>query len=232
MVNTVKLDKKNNYLVNTLTGERPDRYSADEPLELVLRLEDDSILHVDNDQIIKEYGGQIVVQHDEDKYIIDDGYQEILIKAGYLVLDNYDEVQEKDRNKGLDIRSKIISRIRTSIKEVYKTAGNETEIELYDPEENFKYRINFDTVNNIVNKNQQRKANSLAFYPFLKDMDKYGTIYVSIFAEKLKKLNSHEANQKFVFADNYIKDFTKSLGAEYHYIPMPIKRRLLYWKGM
>jgi hypothetical protein len=41
----------------------------------------------------------------------------------------------------------------------------------------------------IVKMNQERKINSLPFYPFSKSMDNYGTIYVAIYCKKMGNTN-------------------------------------------
>ena len=94
---------------------------------------------------------------------------------------------------------------------------------------NFIYRINFNTVNNIVTKNQKRKENSLPYFPFDKNMDKYGTIYITVYAQKTKKLTQEEGNNKFILADDLIFKLIKSLGKEYKYLPMTITKRIMYW---
>ena len=61
--------------------------------------------------------------------------------------------------------------------------------------------------------------------PFDKKMDKYGTLYMSIFAEKI---NNNTVKNKFAYADLIIKDLIMTLGADYHYTSLPIKNQILY----
>ena len=186
MIFTVKLDK-NNFFLDKITGEVLDRYDPNnENLQLNMKLKD-SILKVDFKSIIQEYGGQISVQYLDNKYIIDDGYQDTLIKCGYIVYRNYDNERIDDISVGNFIRDNIIDNIREKLQIIendgsINVTGNETLLTIRN--ENYLYKFRFDTISNIVTKNYKRKDNSLIYYPFDKAMDKYGTIYVSIFAQK------------------------------------------------
>lgn len=244
MIKTVKLDKKN-YFKDSLTGNKIYRYDpANNNLSLILTLDDESILTVDSSQIRQIFGGQVIVQHNNDRYIIDDGYQNVLIKAGYIVFENYDIEHQPDKNIGIQLRSKIIDRIRMIADHIsvkynkdcginnMKYNGSETTIYIGTEEDDFSYTIRFDTINNIVNKNQIRKTNSLPFYPFDKEMDKYGTIYVSVFAKKNTRLDAESGNQKYKIADGIIEEIVSLLGQLFHYISLPIKQKVLFYKGI
>lgn len=232
MIFTVKLDKKNNYFLDKSTGEILDRYDpSNENIQLILKLKD-LTLKVDTSSIIQEYGGQIVVQYLDDKYIIDDGYQDILIKCGYIVYKNYDTERIDDISLGISTRNNIIDDIRSAllsldIQTIIEANSNDTLVKIEN--NSYSYKIRFDTISNIVTKNYKRKDNSLTYYPFEKSMDKFGTIYVSIFAQKKSNINSQS---KFDIPNNIIQDLVKELGLEYHYVSLPIKGRVLYWQGL
>lgn len=230
MVYTVKLDK-NNYFLDKSTGNIVDRYDpTNKNLELILTLPD-SILKVDASSIIQEYGGSIAIQHLDNKYIIDDGYQDIMIKCGYIVYKNYDHERINNITKGLEIRNKLIKDVRDALnklaadKSLYSvfTKGNETIMRIYT--NNYCYKFRFDSISSIVTKNYARKDNGLTYYPFDKSKDKYGTIYVSIFA---KKLEASKDNNKYDTPNNIITELIKLLGLEYHFVSMPIKGRILF----
>ena len=235
MVKTIKIDRKNNFFIDYSNGNSVEtRYDPSNPyLHLQITLDDGSILTVTPENIKQEYGGQIVVQYNDDKFIIDDGYQDVLIRAGYIVYKDFDSVKEPDKDKGVEIRTNIINSIReflSTMSDKVEICGNETKYIL--DTDNFCYTFNFDTINNMVNKNQQRKNNSLAYYPFSKDMDKFGTIYLSTFARKKVKLNEEQSKFKYKFADDVIKQIISELGPDFHYVGQPIKRRVLASKGI
>ncbi len=231
MIFTVKLDK-DNYFLDKETGEIVESYdSSNKNLQLRLKL-NDSILIVDNDSIIQEYGGQISVQHLDNKYIIDDGYQDVLVKCGYIVYKNYDTERITNVSYGVDLRESLLDKIKTTMETLYKdfeinTSANEVLLSTISG--NYSYKFRFNTISDIVTKNYKRKDNSLTYYPFDKSMDKYGAIHVSIFVQKLGK--GDDIN-KYDIPNETIKNLVKELGLEYHYVALPIKGRVLYWPGL
>ena len=231
MVKTVKLDKRDNYLLDSSTGERLEQYDPSNKNTLLILKLDNSILNVDSSKIKKKFGN-IFVQYNDDKYIIDDGYQNTLIRAGYIVYQNYDTENIFDKRLGTNIRNSLLCNSFNNMLHLipvdwFSRALPYSDIKFNDG--NFIYRINFNTVNNIVTKNQKRKENSLPYFPFDKNMDKYGTIYITVYAQKTKKLTQEEGNNKFILADDLIFKLIKRLGKEYKYLPMTITKRIMYW---
>ena len=227
MIHVVKIDK-NNYFVDHETGEKVYQYNPDMNLDLVLTL-NKSKLNIDKDSIIREYGGNLVVRYLNDKYIIDDGYQSTLVKAGYIVYKNYDTEYIDDYNFGVEVRRNIIDDLRYALKELdYFFEVNNLETECVLIINGFEYKIKFETVGSIVAKNNKRRDNNLIYYPFDKAMDKFGTMYISIFAEKI---DGKEKN-KYEFPNNFIQKLICVLGLEYHFVSVPIKGRLLHWEGL
>ena len=243
MIKTIRLDRKDNYLIDSETKLIVDRYDPDNKnLQLVLQLED-STLRVDSSKIVTEFGNQIAVQHNDNKYIIDDGYQNILTKAGYIVYKNYDDEYIYDRNQGIKTRDYILKEISKSLYDIAnnyqdiigkmdENESSENNIVIGDKYAPYKVSIVTDTVSSIVTKNQLRKDNSLPFYPFNKTMDKYGTIYISIFTQKNRRMSDEEKNIKYQISDSIIKDLINNLGVLYHFIPQMIKRRVIKAKGI
>ncbi len=244
MIKTIKLGQ-DNYITDKLTGTVLDKYDPNNKnIELTIKLPN-SILKVDGSNIKQQYGGNVVVQYGDDRFIIDDGYQETLIKAGYIVYKNYDNGNKiVDKFEGVKIRSMIVDNIRDLLPELSKkyngngipfTASitynsNETSIYIGDATNHFSYKIKFDTINFIVNKNHIRKENSLPFYPFDKNMDKYGTIYVSVYAKKnFKVVNDPD---KYTLPDSVIRDLVYNLGEDYHYCSLPVRNRIVSWPGL
>lgn len=229
----VRLDKNHNYLYDSKSNTIVTKFKMDNPdIMLVLNL-NGSTLKVDHDNIKQEYGGQLVVHYDNTRFIIDDGYRNTMVKAGYIVYKNYDQVNEFNEEKGKAIRDSICTKIQDLLNAKgieYSRAGNNFEYIL--KVEKFHYTVTISTVSSIVNKNKQRKINSLPFYPFDKSMDKYGTMFLGIFAEKQVPLTSDEASSKFDDADEIIKDLIVSLGTDFHYVTQEIKHRLIYWRGI
>lgn len=237
MTKTIKLDNNTNYLVDKSTNTLVPKYDPNnKDLELVIQL-DDSTLIVSADKILTEYGDQVVVRYNDDLFIIDDGYQPTLTKAGYIVFQNYDSEMVLDKFQGQTILDEINRKAEDAIMTIiertqeYSYIDDNIQTNSYEFNHNgFKYTVRIDSVTKIVSKNQLRKDNSLPFYPFDKRMDKYGTIYCSIFAQKIDP----EANlqEKYEVANNFIKNLLVEMGSEYHFIPQAIKRRIIMAKGL
>lgn len=241
MTKTIKLDNERNYLVDRITGELIRKYDHNnEDIQLVLQL-DDSRLVVDKSQIAMEYGDQIVVRYKDDLYIIDDGCQPIMIKAGYIVYKNYDQENILNREEGMTTLNEIMAHAHNKILDNMSTFNPYSDQFVdfeYDAKYHeysfqtgaFKYFVKLNTVTSIVSKNQLRKDNSLPFYPFDKRMDKFGTIYVSVFAEKIDYNADNSA--KYDVANDFIKNLLVAMGPDYHFIPQIIKRRIIMAKGL
>ena len=243
MILTVKLGQ-DNYITDKNTGEIVERCDpSNKDVELTIKLPDSTLI-VDGENIQQQYGGNIIVQYNNDRFIIDDGYQNTMIKSGYIVFKEYDCKKINNKNTGDTIRDKIIDNIRallpeisekynkpnTCIESTIKYNGNESILTIGDEDDHFIYMIKFNTVNFIVNKNHIRKDNDLPFYPFDKSMDKYGTIYVSVFAQKNKKVVNDP--DKCTLPDAAIKELVFRLGKDYHFTSLPIKNRIIYWPGL
>lgn len=212
------------------------KYEQNSTSSVVIRNEEGTVLTATSDMITQEYGGQIVVQHNDDKYIIDDGYQPVLIKAGYIIFKEYDieDNQIMDRNGGLQLQEQLKLEIYNAIDYYMEYEGahlttDDVTLEIYTNE--YKYIVIIDTIQSIIQKNQNRKDNGLPFYPFIKNMDRYATFYVSIFAEKID-MDEVEPKTKFKFVNNFITELMKTIGNEYHWTNVPVRKRLLYWPNL
>lgn len=214
---TVKLDNKTNFMFDK-HGNFVSRLEDFQEGKLLINLHD-SKLEVDASKIHIEYGNQYVTYYDNYKFILDDGFQDILIKAGYIVYKDYNISRIEDKEEGLSVRAKVDADVNKAIDKVLiekvRTADN-----------GYSFTIKSFTVNQIVNMNQARKDNNLPYYPFEKDMDKFGTMYLAIYAKKIDDSNTND-DTKFKFADSLISSIVEQLGPEYHYESLLIKKRLV-----
>lgn len=251
MIKTIKLDGKNNYIEDKSTGEILERFDESRYVKVVLTL-NDSILTIDSSKITKQFDGQYIVQHNDDRYIIDDGYYNSLIKSGYIVFNQYDtfNIDPEDKEFGIDLRNAIIRTLRQVLIQLnvkynfvdgyppeaftLEYSGNKTIFKVGTNNDDYSYIFVFDTINNMVNKNQSRKENNLTFYPFKKSMDRYGTIYLSVFCQKNRKITDNSPRKKYILPDQIIKEIIKELNKsdQYHYVSNQVKRRLVYCKGI
>ena len=62
-------------------------------------------------------------------------------------------------------------------------------------------------------------------------MDKYGTLYLCVFAQK-KTDHGHPVQDKYKVSDQFIEHIINELGIDYHFIGQNTKSRLIYCKGI
>ena len=96
----IKIDGINNFFLD-IDNKCILKYDKKIVESLSLKLEDGSLLTVDKDRI-KFENGQVVFEFNNDKYIVDDGYQDLLIRAGYIVMDDYDVENIEDKDFGAE----------------------------------------------------------------------------------------------------------------------------------
>lgn len=182
----LKINNLNKFF-DSETKEELKKYSATNK-NLIFRFKDyktKDMVIIPADKIKIKYGGSISFEYNNENYIIDDGYRDILAKAGYLVLDNYDIMRFPDQELGNEMKKILLKLIRSYYPDsaIIKFVENST-VEVMAESKNFFYTIKFWSVQNLVNINEQRMENKLPCYPFDKNMDKYCTIFVAIFAKK------------------------------------------------
>lgn len=238
MIKSVKLNE-DNFIVDTEKHEIVKKYDPTNPnLNIVITLEDGSMLLVESYEIKEQYPGSYYFDYNGDRYFIDDDYQDCLIRCGYVVLDDYNNKLELDKDAGIKIRNDLMNKIK-NVSSKFKTDSydsvtidsnlmNEVKVQFY--KKGYKFTVYFSTINNIVTKNQQRKLNELPFFPFDKGMDKYGTIYVSIFCKKIDDIEFN--HDRYHIADDFIMKFIKELSDEYEdhkfqYSHLLIKRKII-----
>ena len=109
-------NNEDSYFYNKVTGKVQSKYEKDPNLILVTKI-DDSIVEIPNNMIEKPYGGQLIVDYSEDeKYIIDDGYQDLLIRAGYIILNDYDVENIENKESGYQTRIWLMETVKDVIK--------------------------------------------------------------------------------------------------------------------
>ena len=101
------------FLFDKLTNTRIRKYDPyNENICLLAKMENCSILQVENKEIKFNYGGLISFDYKDDKYIIDDGYQDLLIRTGYLIMDNYDIEHVISKPLGIEMRSEFLDNVK------------------------------------------------------------------------------------------------------------------------
>ena len=182
------------------------------------------------DDVVMTYGGQILLTVGNEKYILNDGFRDELIKAGYVVLNDYDRRKFDGSPKDGDALNKRILVQMQDCLAMYNQPDNDNPLESWIESPYYHYTIKVDSVEDIVKYNHIRKDNDLTYYPFDRSMDKYGTVYMSVFA--VKRVSGEADENKYGYADKLINDILKDLGPEYHFISCPIKGTVIHWDNI
>ena len=166
-----------------------------------------------------------------------------MLQSGYLVLGDYDK-NSLDKVTGTKVLASIYQDVAQCI---------ETFIEMYmhpymkvvDHNKSgltietmyYSYSVYIDTIGDIINDNQKRKLNDLPYYPYLKNMDKYGTLYIRVFGKLLPSVRSESSLvEKGIQKHSDVKYLLKniiscinSLDSKnvYHFEPVPLKKMII-----
>ena len=188
------------------------------------------------DQVSKQYSGLYYINHEEDKYLLDDGYYDILCRAGYIVLGDQPET-----HYGKDEGSVILKKIQDDVSESIIELGdkviedelfvkNSTNNSIIIEDDNYMYTFIVNPIMDIIMENQKRKLNDLPYYPYIKGIDKYSSVYIRAFAKLISKDYIDEENtSKYTKLDDLIKDLIIILNKKndyYHLEPVPIKKMI------
>jgi len=161
-------------------------------------------------------------------FVIDDGYRNSMIRAGYFVYKNYDEQKIIDRDEGNKIHDNILSIIRYGIEKAFPEIMTKYDSDIYElDEDGYRFTIGIYSNIDIVKKNQERKINGLQFYPFDKRMDNYGTLYITIYCQRLEENNK---NKNTVIADYILKNIIENTN-DIKFVIMDINNPLYYTKS-
>lgn len=211
--------------------------------DLVLHINDNGvIIECEMDKVYKQYSGMYYIANGNDKILIDDGYYDTLCRAGYIVLGDYDkitltkedgpEVMKKIQD---DISEGIIRMVDNGLPEgIYLNESTDTSIIVES--EYYTYSLYADPILTIVTENQKRKLNDLPFYPYTKEIDKYGSLYIRAYVKLRSNCNEKDildkGISKYTEVDDLIKNLIVSVNGldgknDYHYEPLTIKKMII-----
>lgn len=248
MINTINVDNVNSYFCKG--NELVEKFNPlDKDLQFKFKLGNAQTMCVPSDIIKINQGGYIYFDYNDTKYIINDGYQNNLIRSGYIVMNNYDIINIEDRKEGIKLRDNNIDLIFDALKEYNSNNDNKVIIkqETIDSitmiliKDGVRFSIYINTINAIVGKNQKRKNISLPYYPFQKGMDKYGCLYISVFAQKLVSLDPSLEHKKYSNGQEIIESIIKIINQynlnnnsinRFKYVPLIVRKRVTYVEGM
>jgi hypothetical protein len=185
-------------------GENINFHFEDDEYNIEIESKD---IHIDN-------CGNIYFLINDDKYIVDDGYRNLLTKSGYIIRDKYDFERIADPEKGKKIINDFEDDIFKTIDDLnYETIQYQDNFYIKINERYFLYYISFTNIDELVEINKIRKINKQPFYPFDKSMDKFGTNFMSIYTKRLN--NVAKDIEKYNKSDKIVSELLQNLN-KYH----------------
>ena len=119
------------------------------------------------DQIIVQKGGQISFNHDNHKYIIDDGYRNVLVSAGYIFLSS--DISTDQENKNSFSKNDLINLFSNEDLYTYMDLVNlissPNSISVKMIRSDYEITLEIATINKMIDQNIKRKMYSLPMYP-------------------------------------------------------------------
>lgn len=202
---------------------------------------DDKEIIIPSSSIKEQYAGMLYIDDDDgNRYMFDDGYEDLLVSAGYVVLNDYDK-NLVDKVDGISIQNDILNGINSAISELdfnTRYISNSKYSEWKMSNNFYDFTIRAISVDYVVRMNEKRKINDLPYYPYIKGMDKYGTVYLCCFAKlkpeytiEMVSILSKETKKSYV--DNIFSDIIKSMNRNgdidtiYHYEPTFINKIII-----
>lgn len=184
MTKSIKLND-DNFFCDSVSKTRVN-YRDDDSIEFRCKLPDKSVIYVPNSNIVN-----MSFKFQNQVYQIDVGQNERLTTCGYLIKGEYNHLRINDQDQGIKDRTALLQRIEDALSVLQTIWGDpnisverkNNVISLKFSENESSYSFYFDTVSSIVTYNQERKMERLPFYPFDKGVDKYESIYLSVFAD-------------------------------------------------
>lgn len=201
----LKTNKNDCYFYCNITGAKSEKFIESPNLSLYY----DNGKKLDNIYLDPRTNNIVGRDEEENIYIIDDGYRNKMIKAGYIVYKNYDQEKILDKEIGTKIHDELLLNVSEAIMKEYPECTGIVNgySEKYIIEKSgYRFTIGVYSNIDIVKKNQQRKINGLQFYPFDKKMDNYGTLYITIHSLRMEETTANNFNIADTILESIIKN--------------------------
>lgn len=150
----------------------------------------DSSKEIPLDTISIQKGGQIAFKYDNIKYIIDDGYRDRLVMAGYLDIDLKDDRPELSAS----IKSTIFNSLKGLKFDNLTVVKNTLQI-INHSKTGYDMRVEIEPLDKMISRNIKRAELKLPMYPTRQGFNRFRTLYFRVYAKKrvdAKKIISPE----------------------------------------
>ena len=211
-------------------GEKLEKYDPDNPDLYFIYEEDNKQITVKSNKIHLDASGMITFSNGDIKYIIDDGYRDMLVKVGYIVADNYDEEYLDDIILAEELQDHIrrqYSRALEYVERFYDDGQRILDDQGVPKSKTDVYRISRTDhafsitlrgwkenivacpISKVIEVNVDRKNNNQPYYPYDKDINKYGALFLAVYAEKQKE--GADCYTRHKIPEGIIKNILKSM---------------------
>lgn len=208
----IRIDNESNYFVDAATGQKIRKYDPNKKLTLHAFIDGNGEIKVSSILFKTSKFGLPMFSFNCENYLVDDGYNPLLIRAGYIVKNEYDTIKSAKKFKDNiierdEFRKRVIDTVKSNMDHSnFKENDNAGRFSWSMIDKGYKFTFVTDVIDNLIRYNQQRKELDLPFYPFLKTMDNFGTLYFRVFCEKVFSENEVDINDdiRLEIAEDYI----------------------------
>jgi hypothetical protein len=211
-------------------GKKLEKYDPDNPDLCFIYEDSNKQITVPAEYIKLDTSGMITFNNRDVKYIIDDGYRDTLVKVGYILADNYDESCLDDIILAEELQDRIkrqYSRALEYIEKFYddgqiildEYGAPKTKTDVYKIRRTdhtfsitlrgWKENIVACPISKVIEVNVDRKNSNQPFYPYDKDVNKYGALFLVVYAEKQKE--GADCYARHMIPEGIIKNILKSM---------------------
>lgn len=228
----------NNYFINE-DGSLSMQYDPYFNNCFILYDGDEARVKIEIDKIFIQPGGQIVFKYNGNKYIIDDGYRDKLVMAGYI--DSGISYEEGNSNK---IKNALLKSF-TTLKFENIEFGNDSISMTNHTKIGYDIVLYIESINKMISKNIKRSELKLPMYPTERGFDKYSSFYFRVYGKKRtdakKSLSPEELHHIAThmvsaimgsknFSFNEIKSLTGLTDIKLSVKEIPINKTILKWE--
>lgn len=157
-------------------------------------------IRIPMDKISIQVGGQIIFKHNNDKYIIDDGYRNKLIMAGYMKLNtDLDPVDNTELKSALMEAFSTLRFSNMSVSSSMITIDNHIS-------GGYNIHLEIEPINKMVDRNIARCELNLPMYPTERGYNKNTSLYFRIYGQKTLSAKTTKTKEELrVIANNMIR---------------------------
>jgi hypothetical protein len=186
----IKTDGINGYLYDNKTKEKKLNTKFDPEtmsLYFVTKMGHGLVSVYLDGKAIRESYGSLIFNFNNEEFTLDDGFRDKSIKYGYIVLNDYSDFNCCVKQSTPKDQDNLFTDLKRSVENLgYKLEELEEneEYQVIINSDTYRYTFNFSSIKRLVEKNKSRKDLNLTYLPYDDRYDRYGSVYMSIYAKR------------------------------------------------